>query len=214
MITRPTFEEETFFWKKGYQYIVGIDEVGRGAFAGPVVVGAVVFSPNTTSDLTLIHDSKLLKPHQRVTALTVIKKYASFCSTEQSSVSVINRIGVGKATEVAFRKVIQKVQQAYIGIPLFVLVDGFYIKYIRGIGLKRQKAIIKGDQKSISIAAASIIAKVTRDEMMTQYHDMFPLYGFKKHKGYGTREHQEAIRKYNLCKLHRTSFDLSPFVSG
>jgi len=211
-ILRPTFQEEERLWQTNYRVVVGIDEVGRGAFAGPVVVGAVVFSPNTTSDLSLIHDSKLLKPHQRVTALSLIKKYASFYSTEQSSVSIINRIGVGKATEIAFRKVIQKVQHIYMGVPLFVLIDGYSIKYIKGIGLGRQKAIIKGDQKSISIAAASIIAKVTRDAMMTQYHDMFPQYGFKKHKGYGTREHQEAIRKYNLCKLHRTSFDLSPFV--
>ncbi|EKD86903.1 MAG: hypothetical protein ACD_37C00107G0005 [uncultured bacterium] len=94
----------------------------------------------------------------------------------------------------------------------FVLADGFHVKYLRGIGLKNQKAIIGGDRKSISIAAASIIAKVERDKFMRDLNRVYPNYGFERNKGYGTRYHKEALKQFGLSQIHRTSFNLSPYL--
>lgn len=215
-LPKPTFKEEKLLWNRGYRYVVGMDEVGRGSFAGPVVTAAVVFSKNI--DLSLckgINDSKMLKPLVRIQLAKEIKKICTSFAVEQSSVSIINKLGIGKATTIAFRKVVAKLTKDK-GIRqsngIFILVDGFHIKYLRGFGLKNQKAIIKGDQKSISIAAASILAKVYRDNLMMRLHEKYPMYGFAQHKGYGTKQHQHAIKKYGLSAIHRTSFDLSPFL--
>lgn len=214
-IPHPTFEEEKKLWEKGF-YVIGVDEVGRGAFAGPVVTGAVVFGSDILQQelpgmFKEIHDSKLLKPQKRREISQCIKK-TSYCSfVSETSVSIINKIGIGKATFVSFRNVITQVQK-FINKPLFVLVDGFHIQYLKGIGLKNQKAIVKGDQKSISIASASIIAKVYRDHLMEQLDTKFPQYQFGLHKGYGTKIHQQAIKKYGLSKIHRTSFNLEQFL--
>lgn len=206
--------EEKKLWKKGYEFIIGIDEVGRGAFAGPVVVGAVIFSKNVKiSDG--INDSKLLSPRNREKLDKEIRTCAQFCSIAEIGLSVINKVGIGKATSIAFRKVIGKIISKFQIIPnknnIFVLVDGFHVKYIKGIGLKNQKAIIKGDRKSISIAAASIIAKVYRDDLMRSLHKKYPRYHFDINKGYGTKKHQAAIKKHGLSKIHRKSFKLEKF---
>lgn len=211
--TKPTFDEEKKLWEKGY-CVIGIDEVGRGAFAGPLIVGAVVFDKENPL-LSEINDSKLLKPLKR-NELSKIIEQCSFCSTVASiPVSTINKLGIGKANQMAFRKVISQIRKIINHEKLFVLVDGFHVKYLRGIGLKNQKAIIKGDQKSVSIAAASIIAKVHRDRLMRSLSKKYPVYKFGKNKGYGTKDHQEAIKRFGLCKLHRKSFNLQKFtVSG
>lgn len=219
--SRPSFLEEKKLWKNGYEFVIGIDEVGRGAFAGPLVVGAVIFSENVNI-CNGINDSKLLTPQNREKLDKEIRKCAQFYSIAQVGLSVINKVGIGKATEVAFRKVISEIlrkipslsnkespyPRRLLNKKIFVLVDGFHIKYIRGIGLKNQKAIIKGDQKSISIAAASIIAKVYRDRIMVMLQKKYPHYHFDLNKGYGTKDHREQIRKYGLSKLHRKSFNL------
>lgn len=209
-MTKPTFFEEKKLWKKGFSCVVGLDEVGRGAFAGPVVVGAVVFKKQETlpKELGKINDSKKLSASIRESLTPLIKEYVADFAISQISVEIINKIGIGKATEMAFRKAVSQIRQKLQGQQVFILVDGFEIKHIRRVGLKNQKAMIKGDQKSVSIAAASIIAKVHRDSWMKKLHIQFPAYGFLQNKGYGTINHRKAIKIHGFCKQHRTSFDL------
>ena len=202
MIT-STLDIEKKLWKLGYRYIAGLDEVGHGSFAGPVVVGAVVFP----QDVVLpegIADSKLLKPKQRENLEFRIKNQALAWSIAEISVNVINKVGIGKATQMAFRKAIKLLRKS----PDFILIDAFYVKHINR---KRQRAVKDGDTICASISAASIIAKVYRDKLMKELHKKYPQYGFAKHKGYGTKQHQEAIRKYGLSRIHRKSFNLEKF---
>lgn len=230
--SKPSILEERKLWENGIKYVIGVDEVGRGSFAGPVVVGAVTFSketlhkPNTRRLLADVNDSKLLKPDERMRASKLIKELALFSDAVSIPVSVINKVGIGKATEKGFRKIIGSMMKSLshkespylprqgdsLNKNVFVLIDGFYIKHIRGIGLKNQKAIIKGDKKCLSIASASIIAKVHRDKIMRQLSKNYPQYHFSKNKGYGTKEHRDNIKKYGLCKIHRKSFNLSKFI--
>lgn len=213
----------------GYEYVIGVDEVGRGAFAGPVTAGAVIFKKSSlfkNSVLAKINDSKLLNPKIRTILSGEIKRKALFYSTSTIGVSAINKVGIGKVTQMAMRKVVGSIMYQvestkrkdrntkYIlqNTKYYTLVDGFHIKYLTGIGLKNQKGIIKGDRKSVSIAAASIIAKVYRDNLMKNLDKKYPGYKFSKNKGYGTKEHREALKKYGLSKIHRQSFNLSKFI--
>lgn len=202
----PTLKIENSLWLKGYKLVCGIDEVGRGSFVGPVVAGAVIFSKDTTVPEG-IADSKLLKPRQREKVAKEIRSIAQFHAIAEICVNDINKFGIGKATQMAFRKAIKNLRIS----PEFVLIDAFYIKHFNR---KNQKAIKNGDKICTSIAAASIIAKVYRDKLMKSLHKKFPKYGFAKHKGYGTKLHQNAIKKFGLSKLHRTSFNLEKFLSG
>lgn len=195
---------EKTFWLKGLSLICGADEVGRGCFAGPVVVGAVVFSPGCLIPKG-IADSKLLKSNVRSKLDSKIKEQSVCWSIAEVSVSVINQFGIGKATQMAFRKAIKNLKVN----PDHILVDAFYVKHINK---KRQTPIKKGDRLSISIAAASIIAKVYRDDLMRKMNNKFPQYGFDKNKGYGTKFHQRAIAKYGLSRIHRKSFNLAKFM--
>ncbi|MDP3955479.1 MAG: ribonuclease HII [bacterium] len=226
----PDFSYEKKLWRQGYEIIIGIDEVGRGSFAGPVVAAAVAWPPKfKIENLKLkigedleINDSKQLKPKEREKLSVIIKEEALAWDITEVGVSVINRIGIGKATEKAMRKAIADIAKLLIANcskkqstinykqsnNMFVLVDGFHVKYLRGIGLKNQKGVIHGDQKSISIAAASILAKVHRDKLMQSLskQSKYKKYGWEKNKGYGTKEHQNAILKYGLTRLHRKAF--------
>lgn len=204
MIT-PTLNIEKKLWKTGYAMVCGLDEVGRGSFAGPVCVGAVVF-PKNCEILDGVMDSKLLKPRQREKLDDEIKKCAIAWSVAEINVATINKVGIGKATQMAFRKAVKSLEKS----PDFVLIDAFYIKHLNR---KRQQAVKNGDKICASIAAASIIAKVHRDKMMRKLHFKYPKYGFGKHKGYGTKRHQEALRKYGLSRIHRQSFDLEKFLT-
>lgn len=200
----PTLNIEKKLWKSGYYYIAGIDEVGRGSFAGPVVVGAVVF-PKDVILPAGIADSKLLKPKTRERLSVGIKKVAVAYSIAEISVSHINKLGIGKATQMAFRKALRLLSvQAD-----FVLIDAFYIKHLNR---KRQRPVKDGDKICASISAASIIVKVYRDKLMKNLSKKYPHYGFAKHKGYGTKAHQEAIKKYGLSRIHRKSFSLEKFL--
>lgn len=201
----PTLTIEKKLWTAGYNYICGLDEVGRGSFAGPVVVGAVIFSRECILP-DGIADSKLLKPRRREKLAEQIKRCALHWAIAEINVLVINKIGIGKATQMAFRKAIKLLAQR----PDFVLIDAFYIKHLNR---KRQKAVKNGDTICTSIAAASIIAKVYRDKIMKKLHKKYPIYGFSKHKGYGTKRHQKAIKMYGLSSIHRRSFNLSKFIS-
>lgn len=200
----PTLDIEKKLWKGGYSSIAGLDEVGRGSFAGPVVVGAVIFSP----DVKLpegIADSKLLTPLRRKWLESRIKSQALAWAIGEISVEVINEKGIGDATQLAFGEAVKKLTHK----PDICLIDAFHIKYLEEF---EQKAIANGDKICASISAASIIAKVYRDNLMVKLHDKYPEYGFAKHKGYGTLEHRQALKQHGLCDLHRTSFNLEKFL--
>ena len=183
----PTLDFETKLWNSGYRYIAGLDEVGRGCFAGPVCVGAVIF-PKDCVIPDGVADSKLLSPKQRENLEPGIKNQALAWSVAEISVSIINKVGIGKATQMAFRKALRLLSAQ----ADFILIDAFYINHLNR---KRQNAVKEGDSICASIAAASIIAKVYRDKLMKKLHKKYPEYGFAKHKGYGTKEHQQAIKK-------------------
>lgn len=203
-IITPTLSLEKRLWKSGYRLVCGLDEVGRGSFAGPVVVGAVIF-PRDGVVPEGVMDSKLLKPRQRENLAQKIKECAHCWSVAQINVPTINKIGIGKATQKAFRKAVKSLERK----ADFVLIDAFYIKHLNR---RQQLAVKNGDQICASISAASIIAKVYRDKLMKKLHRKFPQYGFGKHKGYGTKKHQEALKRYGLSRVHRRSFDLSKFL--
>ncbi len=204
-MTLPTFNEERSLWKKDYSFISGIDEVGRGSFAGPLVTAAVIF-PKNYNNRHGINDSKLLTPKQREEQSNIIKQVAMCFSISTISVSVINKVGIEKATQMGFRKSIKELSV----MPDYVLIDAFKIKQFANT---KQKAIIKGDRISVSIAAASIIAKVYRDSLMNTLHEKLPQYDFQNNKGYGTNFHRKAIYELGLTKWHRTSFNLSKYIN-
>lgn len=199
-----SFDIEFSLWNQGLQTICGVDEVGRGSFAGPVVSGAVVFPVNSKL-IKGIADSKLLKPKQRQELNLEIKDKALAWSIAEVDVSVINQYGIVEATQNAFKKAVEGLSLD----PEFILIDAFYIK---NLPKEKQRPIVRGDQICASISAASIIAKVYRDQMMQKLDLEYPGYGFFQHKGYGTLEHQQAIKKLGLSKLHRTSFKLNKFL--
>lgn len=188
------FENEGY--DKGYLYIGGIDEAGRGPLAGPVVASVVVFKPNTK--IEGINDSKKLSESKREELFDIIKEQALDYGIGIVNNSEIDEFNILQATYMAMKKAINCLEKA----PDYLLIDAATIP---GVDTP-QKPIIKGDSKSISIAAASILAKVTRDSIMYQYDEMYPGYGFKSHKGYGTKEHYEAIEKQGITPIHRKSF--------
>jgi len=196
----PDLSIENSLWQKGYKYIAGIDEVGRGSWAGPVVAAAVILPKNFYIP-HIFGDSKMLKPKIRESLDKFIRaKAVSYCISE-ISVSEINKFKIGKASQMAFRKCLKDLKVR----PDYILIDAFYIKRVNR---KNQLAIKKGDEKSATIAAASIIAKVYRDTLMKKLSKKFNQYGFGKHKGYGTKAHQEAIKKHGFSRIHRTSYNL------
>ena len=178
------------------EYICGIDEVGRGPFAGPVVACALVLPKEC--EILYVNDSKKLSEKMREKLCAQIKEKAIAIGIGSASNEVIDDINILNATYEAMRCAINNLKIK----PDILLNDAVTIPDVD----IRQEAIIKGDQKSISIASASIVAKVTRDHLMEEYDKEFPQYGFAKNKGYGTREHIEAILKYGPCSIHRRSF--------
>ena len=172
---------ETDLWNQGFGSIAGIDEVGRGPLAGPVVAAAVVFPPKF--HLTKVTDSKKIKEDQREILSDLIKKHV---------------LNIRQATFVAMRDAINFLTT----IPDYLLVDG---EALPDADLP-QIGIVKGDARSFTIGAASILAKVTRDRMMRTYHKKYPEYGFDRHKGYGTSEHIARIKRYGICPIHRSTF--------
>jgi len=166
-----------------------------------VVAAAVIFPKEITFPEEL-YDSKLILPRRRERLAKLIYEHAVSVGIGIIGVTVINKIGIGKATQKAFRKALNLLSVA----PERILIDAFYIKHL---SRENQTPIKKGDQVSATIAAASIVAKVHRDAVMRKLGRVYPEYGFGAHKGYGTAFHQEAIRKYNFCKLHRRSFNLT-----
>ena len=199
-----TFELEKYLWNKGYKRVAGTDEVGRGAWAGPVVAAAVIFPPSVAFP-ELLYDSKKLTPIKRENLSKLIFRKALSVGIGLEGVTTINKKGIQEATHGAFRKAVNNLSH----LPDQILVDAFYIK---NLDRKNQKPIVKGDEIIASIAAASIIAKVYRDSIMKKISKKFPAYSFDKNKGYGTAFHQSAIRKHNFIYIHRTSFNLGYLV--
>lgn len=199
----PNLDIESSLWQKGYRYIVGIDEVGRGSWAGPLVAAGVIFPVGVQIPQGLA-DSKLVKPFQRIKLAKVIKGFAQATYIAQISPKRIDSIGIAGATHEAFREIARKI----VPSPQFCLIDAFYIRYF---SRKKQMAVKDGDKICVSISAASIVAKVYRDDLMKKLHKIYPNYGFAKHKGYGTKLHQEAIKKFGLSNVHRRSYNLNFF---
>jgi ribonuclease HII len=200
----PTFVEEKIHWDKGIKIVCGIDEVGRGCFAGPMVAAAVALDKDFPVEG--IADSKLLTPKKRNELSEIIKEKALCWSIVEIEVDYLNEHGLTQSTQKAFIDCVQQLAHT----PEFILLDAFAIKDSEYAD--KQKAIVKGDQISVSIAAASIIAKVYRDELMERLDIDYPGYSFAVHKGYGTKSHREAIKKLGLSPLHRTCFKLDKFL--
>lgn len=183
-------------YEKGYLYIGGVDEVGRGPLAGPVVAAVVVLPPNTK--IEGINDSKKVKESKREELYEIIKEQALDYGLGIVDNEEIDDYNILNATYMAMKKALNSMKKQ----PDYLLIDAVTIP---GVYIK-QNSIIKGDSKSISIGAASILAKVTRDRMMHQYDDIYPEYGFKSNKGYGTKEHYKAIEAHGITPIHRKSF--------
>lgn len=186
-----------------YMHICGIDEVGRGPLAGPVVAGAVILPKDC--DILYINDSKQLSEKKREELYDIIMEKAVAVSVGYASVERIDEINILQATYEAMRDAISKLPVS----PDILLNDAVTIPQVA----IPQIPIIKGDAKSISIGAASIIAKVTRDRLMVEYDSVFPEYGFASNKGYGSAAHIEAIKKNGPCPIHRRSF-IDNFING
>ena len=191
-------ENLKFFENKysDYNYICGIDEVGRGPLAGPVVAGAVILPKDC--DILYINDSKQLTASKREELFQIIMEKAVSAKTALVSPQYIDKVNILQATYEAMRKAIATLDVQ----PDILLNDAVNIPLVN----IKQVPIIKGDAKSISIGAASIIAKVTRDAMMVEYDKIYPEYDFASNKGYGSAKHIEALKKYGPCPIHRRSF--------
>lgn len=182
----------------GFNYVAGIDEVGRGALAGPVVAAAVVIKDVDEFFLAFLKDSKKLTRKKREELFQLIKYKSNSIGIGIVEPEIIERINVAQATFLAMKRAITSLRQ----FPDYILIDAFKIPYIK----IPQYNIVKGEDKSISIAAASVIAKVYRDKIMQDIHKIYPEYQFDKNVGYGTRKHIMAIKEYGICPLHRKTF--------
>lgn len=194
---------ERSLWNVGIENVVGIDEAGRGPLAGPVVAAAVVFPPETWIDG--VDDSKKLSEKKREELYSIICEKARSVSVSIVDHTTIDEINILNATHKAMHEAVEKLTVS----PHYLLVDGNTFTHPTLLS----KAIIDGDALSFTIAAASIVAKVTRDRLMREYDALYPQYGFAKHKGYGTKSHRDAIAQYGLCDIHRRSF-CREFLSG
>lgn len=226
-MVQPTFDHEQQLWAKGYRYVAGVDEVGRGAWAGPLVAAAVIFpgwlarvasaegvpssarrvSADVGRDeptagpalLKKLRDSKLLSPAQRERLDPLIKEQAITWAIGEVSVAFINGHGIAAATQAAMQLALKKLELR----PDFHLIDYFKLQ---SLPADRQLGLTRGDTFVASIAAASVIAKVYRDRWMVSCHRSYPRYGFDRHKGYGTLFHRQALKRFGPCPLHRRAF--------
>jgi ribonuclease HII len=201
---KPSFAEEKNLRTQGYTWIAGVDEVGRGALMGPVLAAAVILPENFKARWkSRVRDSKQLSPEEREYLFDYITGTAVSFGIGSSSNEVIDSVGIAKATRLAMLSAIKQL----IPQPQFLLID--YVKLKES--MLPQKGIVHGDSLCFSIACASIIAKVTRDRLVTAMDNDFPGYGLAEHKGYGTERHLKCLWDKGPCKLHRKTF--SP-VSG
>lgn len=191
------FSHERSLYRNGFLSVAGLDEVGRGPLAGPVLAACVILPPDCDHSIYL--DSKALTHRKRVALAAKIKDITTNWGIGLSSWEEIDRINILQASLLAMKRAVQNLPN---GQPDYLLIDGkFEIPLPTA-----QKTLVKGESKSSSIAAASIIAKVARDQLMDEYHEKFPFYNFSRNKGYPTKEHREALRRHGPCSIHRLSF--------
>ncbi len=200
------FRIEKSLLREGFVRIAGVDEVGRGSLFGPVVAAAVSFSPDwlrkrPTARTERIDDSKLLSGARRAELANLVLRNASGVGIGIASNAEIDTWNILRASHLAMKRAVENLPRT----PDFLLVDGFPLKDVQ----YEQMGIPQGDRKSVSIAAASIVAKVFRDELMDIYDAVYEGYGLSRHKGYGTAEHFRVLRQRGPCGLHRMSFKLS-----
>ena len=197
----PTLDIEQDVRSVQYKYIAGVDEVGRGPLAGPVVSAAVVLPHDLVGDedwLSVINDSKKLSELKRQMAYEIISREAVSVAVGITNASTIDSVGILPATISSMFTALRGLEVS----PDFVLFDFIPLKDCE----YPYRTVVKGDTKSYSISAASIIAKVTRDELMKEAEEQYPGYGFSGHKGYGTAKHLDAIKRLGPCEIHRRSF--------
>ena len=198
------FEFERVLWSRSVMRVAGVDEAGRGPLAGPVVAAAAILPPRWAdtglpAELAGLNDSKQLTAAQREKFFEFLTRCAEVeFAIAQVDAGVIDEINILQATHRAMNAALAQLTP----LPPHALVDGRPVKTLR----VQQTAIIKGDARSYSIAAASVLAKVTRDRQMQAFHAQFPVYGFDQHKGYGTAQHLAAIAQHGACPIHRKSF--------
>ncbi len=192
----PNRKIEKKLYRTGFKYIAGVDEAGRGAWAGPIVAAAVILDPKIK--IKGIKDSKLLRKPERLRLDQLIKIQAVAWAVGSISQETIDELGIAKANILAMQRALKQLSLQ----PDYLLIDALPLDYAK----MPYQNIIDGDYKVTSIAAASIIAKVYRDELMDRLDEEFPAYGFKQHKGYGTAHHFQMINQYGICQLHRRSF--------
>lgn len=193
----PDFSFEKEALQKGYKFVCGVDEAGRGPLAGPVCAAAVILPENC--EIEGLNDSKKLSEKKRELLFDIIIEKAISYSIAYGSLEEIEEYNILEATYIAMNRAITGLAQK----ADFALIDGNRVP--KGITIPCE-TIVKGDSKSYSIAAASILAKVTRDRLMLEYDKKYPEYLFAQHKGYGTKAHYEAIKQYGVCEIHRLSF--------
>lgn len=193
----PDFSYENKAVLNGYKFVCGVDEAGRGPLAGPVCAAAVILPQNF--QIEGLDDSKKLSEKKRELLFDKIIENAVAYNIAYGTLEEIERYNILEATYIAMNKAIDGLKVK----PDFALIDGNRIP--KGITVPCEP-VVKGDSKSCSVAAASILAKVTRDRLMLEYDKKYPQYLFAKHKGYGTKAHYEAIKKYGICEIHRKSF--------
>lgn len=196
----PDLEFEKALWQNQVHLIAGLDEAGRGAWAGPVAAAAVILpaKKEILAILNGVRDSKQLAPGRRAELAPVIKATAVAWGVGMASMEEIDDIGILPATRLAMSRALENCSRQ----ADHLLLDALFLPAIN----IAQTALFKGDQRSLSIASASILAKTTRDEWMTQRGAEYPDYGFSAHKGYGTALHQQKLQEYGPCQLHRRSF--------
>lgn len=198
-MSRPSFYFERLLWKRGLVRVAGLDEAGRGAWAGPVLAGAVILSPDTpVRSLAHVNDSKQVSPHLREELYEQICAVALAWGVGQATNLEIDEIGIVPAT----RRAMQRALDALNLKPDALLLDALRLNE----RTEPQQALIRGDARSYSIAAASILAKVTRDRLMRDLDRDFPLYQFARHKGYGTPAHRQALDELGALAVHRHTF--------
>ncbi len=197
MVTSPTLEFELDLWKQGLQRVVGVDEVGLGCLAGPIVAAAVLI-PMNVEPIALVRDSKKLSAVQREQAFEQIRRQAIGIGVGMASVLEIEEVNVLQASYLAMRRAIDRIQSVD-----HALIDGRGIKVDLGLPIT---TIIKGDAKSYAIACASIVAKVRRDRLMKKLANRYPGYGWERNMGYGTKQHLEGIRSIGITPWHRKTY--------
>lgn len=201
MIKKLSFDHEQQYWQQNICLVAGIDEAGMGALAGPVVAAAVIFRKDVAvkDDRGLIRDSKRLSPKQREKAAVLVKESALAWATGEASVEEITHLNIRRASHLAMRRAVDNLSDQ----PELLLIDG---TPAQPHSLIPAVNIIDGDALVFSIAAASILAKVHRDTIMTALDAQYPQYGFAKHKGYGSSLHLAALKEHGVCPYHRPTY--------